>query len=181
VREGHPDAAASDQAPADEHQIDPYLGRFGDLGYALDKGRLQALQDWVHLAEDFVAIEVMAYLSQFFVQLRFLVRSLVWAPVLAVLAIVSYPFHPQRLLLLVAGLFILALVVAGIHIFIRIERDEVVSRILKTTPNQLSFSWEFVQRIGLAIIPLLSVVAVASSDMSDLLHTLFDPLYRIFR
>jgi hypothetical protein len=181
VRGAYPDSPAADKPAAEEPGIDPYLARSGDLGYPLAEGRLQALQDWIHLAEDFVGIEVMAYLSQFFVHLRFLVHSLTWPPVLAVLAIVSYPFHPQRILLLVSGLFILGLAVGGIRVFVHIERNEVISRILKTPPNQLSFNWEFVRSIGLAIVPLLSVLAVASSEMSDLLHTLLDPLYRVFK
>jgi hypothetical protein len=181
VNETCPDHPTEVKDSTKEPGIEPYLARFEDVAYPLGQGRLQALQDWLHLAEDFLGIETMAYLSQYFVQLKYLARCLIWTPILAILAITSYPFHPQRLLLLVAGFFLCLLAIAGIYVFIRIEKNDVLSRILKSTPNQLNLSWEFVGRIGAATIPVLSVVAAASSGTSDLLHSLLDPLFRLFK
>jgi len=180
VAEAFPDPVGGEPA-AKQEQARLYPARFDSVADPLGNGRWQAIQNWLCLAEDFIAIEVVAYLSRFFVQLKFLARCLVWGPLLAILAIVSYPFHPQRLLLLVAGFFIVAVAAAGIWVFIRIEKNEVVSRILKTTPNRLNFSWEFIRSVTLALVPLLGLLAAASSDLSNLLHTLLDPLYGMFK
>jgi hypothetical protein len=58
------------------------------------------VREWVRRAEDFVAVEVIRYLSQFFVQLRNLLTSLTVGALLLLVAAASYPFRPQSLLLL---------------------------------------------------------------------------------
>src|SRR5439155_11383937 len=103
----------------------------------------RAVRKWVQLAEDFVALEIVNYVSQFFVQLRNLVMFLTIGPLLLMLAVTSYPFQPQRLLLLFIWLLIGILVVAAVVIFMQIERDELVSRISRTTPHRLSLHWGF--------------------------------------
>jgi hypothetical protein len=139
------------------------------------------LQDWLRTAEDFVALEITADLSRFFVQLRNLFRSLTWAPLLAVLALVSYPFLPQRFMLLVAAVVILILVGGAIRVFLQVERDEVISRILKGTPQKIDWSWRFASSLAIYVIPLLGLLAAASANSSDLLHTLLDPISQVLK
>src|SRR5262249_53075863 len=55
--------------------------------------------EWVSLAESVAATQVVIYLSQFFVQLRNLVWAAVVTSSLLLLAATSYPFHPEKLLL----------------------------------------------------------------------------------
>ena len=182
VREGHNDPATADAAGKSAAEtVDPYLTRLCNRAEIRDADSIEALQTWLHLAEDFAAIEITAYLSQFFVQLRKLARSLGWGSLLAILAIVSYPFHPQRLMLTIAGALVLFLVGYVFYILVHIELDEVVSRIRKSTPDRLNFSWDFVHSIALSIVPLLGVLAAASPDLSDVLHALLDPIYQVMK
>jgi len=141
----------------------------------------QSVREWIQAAEDFVAIEIVNYVSQYFVQLRNLVTFLTVGALLLLLAVVSYPFQPQRLILLIMGALILVLAGGAFGIFLQIEKDELTSRVLKTTPNRLSFHPTFLASVATYVLPLLGVLALASSDLSDLMHTLLDPLYKLIK
>jgi hypothetical protein len=128
-----------------------------------------------------VALEVTIYLRQFFVHLRNLILFLTLAPLLMLLAVTSYPFQPQRLWLLLTATLIGVGTASVIWIVIQMERNEVVSHILSTTPNKLNFHWHFLGHILVYAAPLLGVVIAASSDASDLVHSLLDPLIQMLR
>jgi len=123
----------------------------------------------------------MAYLSQFFVQLRNLLLFLTVGPLLLLLAVTTYPLQPQRLWLLFAGALIVTVVLVAVRMFVQIERDEVISRIAGTTPNRLNIHWSFLGNIFTYALPLLGVLAAASTDLSDLIRSWLDPLVQVLR
>lgn len=141
----------------------------------------KAVRRWLARVRDFVALEVTFYLSQFFVQLRNMALFLSLAPFLLLLAVSSYPFQPQRLWVWLAVALIGLVTLSIISIVIQIERNELVSRILKTTPNQISFRWGFFSHLFLYAIPLLGILVAMSSDMSDLVHSWMDPLLQVLK
>src|SRR5262249_39422039 len=51
-------------------------------------------REWVRLAENFVATQIVLYVSQFFVHLRNLLLSVTVGTLLLLLAATSYPFQP---------------------------------------------------------------------------------------
>lgn len=134
------------------------------------------IRNWIMRVQDFVALEAAVYLSQSFVHLRNLILFLTIAPFLMLLAVTSYPFQPQRLWLLLAVTTIVIGTATVIWIVIQVECNEVVSRILNTTPNKLNFHWDFLGHILVYAAPLLGVVVATSSVASDLVHALIDPL-----
>jgi hypothetical protein len=138
----------------------------------------KAVRKWLRMAEDFVAIETLAFLSQYFVQLRKQVEFLAFAPLLLLLAIVSYPFRPQQLALWFFWALFLAIAATVTWIFVSIERDEIVSRVAGTTPNRFNLSWAFTGSILQYVVPLLGVLAALSADSSDLIHSWLDPILR---
>jgi hypothetical protein len=140
-----------------------------------------AVRHWLTQAEDFVALEVTVYLSQFFVQLRNLTLFLSFAPMLLLLAVSSYVFQPQRAWLLLAGGTIALMTFFVIRTVTQIERDELISRIQKTTPDRLNLHWAFLSHVALYAAPLLGVLVAVSSSSSDLLHTWLDPLLQIVK
>lgn len=140
------------------------------------------VERWRGLAEDFIALEMVAYLSQFFVQLRSLIVFLTVGPLLLLFAVTSYPFQPQRLLLLSAGVLIVVMAGAALRIFFQIERDDVVSRISGTKPNQINWlHGSFLRNVLTCVVPLIGILAATSSDMSDLLRSWLEPLFQVFR
>lgn len=141
----------------------------------------KAVRKWLARVQSFVALEVTFYLSQFFVQLRNMALFLSLAPFLLLLAVSSYPFQPQRLWVWLAVALIGLVTLSIISIVIQIERNELVSRILKTTPNQISFRWGFFSHLFLYAIPLLGILVAMSSEMSDLVHSWMDPLLQVLK
>ncbi len=141
----------------------------------------KAIRCWLTQARDFVALEMTVYLSQFFVHLRNLTLFLTVAPLLMLLAVTSYPFQPQRLWLYLAMALIGTTTLTVISIVLGIERHELVSRIVKTTPNQLNFHWGFFSHFVFYAAPLLGILVAMSSDLSNLVHAWVDPLLQALR
>jgi hypothetical protein len=83
-------------------------------------------------------------------------------------------------LLLAAGLVGIVTVVL-VRIVIQMERDELLSRISGTTPDQLNFHWPFFSRVLLYAVPLLGVLVASSSNVSDLIHAWLDPLLQMLK
>jgi hypothetical protein len=140
-----------------------------------------AARAWLKRAEDVVAIEAVADLSQFFVHMRNLALFLGFAPLLMLFAITMYPFQPQRLWLLLSAGLIGAVSFFVVRTICQIERDEVVSWVQQTTPNQINFHWDFFARVATYTAPLLGVLVALSPDLSDLVHVWLDPLVQLVR
>jgi hypothetical protein len=134
-------------------------------------------QRWVEMAEGFVAIQVVVYLCQFFIQLRNLAWSIVICSSL-LLAGTSYPFYPEKLLLfLLLGLVGVA-VISVFSVLFAINRNELVSRISGTTPNRLTPDANFISSLFTYALPALGVVVV---QLSGAFRFVFEPLLRVLR
>lgn len=134
--------------------------------------------EWVSLAESVAATQVVIYLSQFFVQLR----NLVWASVvtssLLLMAATSYPFHPEKLLLV--GLLALSgLGIAGVlYVLVEMNRDELVSRVSQTTPGKFSFDKKFIGSFATYIVPTIGVL---SAQLTGSFRWALEPLLRVLK
>ena len=62
-------------------------------------------------------------------------------------------------------------------IAVQANRDEVLSRINKTTPNQFTFDRQFLLTLVTYVVPLLGMLGV-SYGMSDVIRSWFEPLFR---
>ena len=133
---------------------------------------------WVTLAESVAATQVVIYISQFFVQLR----NLVWAAVVTssvlLMAATCYPFHPEKLLLI--GLIALsgAGMASVVFVLIAMNRDEVVSRVTRTTPGKFSLDSGFVGSFFTYIVPVAGVLA---AQLSGSFRWLLEPLLRVMK
>jgi hypothetical protein len=136
---------------------------------------------WCKLAEDYLALEVINYVSQFFVQLRNQVTFLTVGSLLFAAVVLSYPFEPQRLWLLLATALVIAVLFVGLKIFIGMERDEVVSQIVGSTPNRVNFHWGFLSNLIMYTLPLVTVLLATSTDLADLLNAWLSPLFQVLR
>jgi hypothetical protein len=145
------------------------------------EARCPEVRRWCVLAEDYLALEVINYLSQFFIQLRNQVVFLTVASLLLLAVVLSYPLEPQRLWVLLAAALIVAVIVVGLKLFIAIERDQVVSEVLGSTPNRVNFHWTFVSNVLLYTAPLVGVLLATSTDLADLLNSWLSPLFQVLR
>jgi hypothetical protein len=141
-----------------------------------------ALGRWQDLAGEYCTLELVGYLSQFFVHLRNLFFFLTLGPLLLLLAITSYPIPSQQLWLLFSGIIIVTIAVVVIRIFIQMERDPVVSRISGTSPHRINFiKGDLVMNIVTYALPLLGILVATSTDLANMLHSLLDPIIKVLK
>jgi hypothetical protein len=137
-----------------------------------------AMPDWVEKAEDVVAIQVITFLSQYFVLLRTMAQSMVIMSVLLFLAATLYPFEPELPILYSLLGLVLLVTVDILVVLVKVNRNEIVSRITQTTPHKFDLNWSFVVATLQVIAPTAIVVA---AHMSGRLRTLLDPLIDMIR
>jgi hypothetical protein len=97
---------------------------------------------------------------------------------LLLLAATSYPFHPEKLLLV--GL--IALSAAGmasvLYVLIDMNRDELVSRVTRTTPGKFALDSGFIGSFFTYIVP---AAGVAAAQLSGSFRWLLEPLMRVMK
>jgi hypothetical protein len=141
----------------------------------------ESLRHWLWLAENFVALQIVAYLGRYFRQMRSMLTYTMVAPVLLLLVIASYPYQPQRpLLLLVLALFAAALV-EGIVILRRMEHDTVLSRVANTTPNRITFDSDFFSTVTPYLLPVAGVILTLFSEFTGVLSSWLGSVWRVFQ
>ena len=141
----------------------------------------KALKDWVQAAEDLIALELIAFISQNTVHLKALAYYLAIAPVLLLMVVGSYPFQPQRFLQ-VCIWTILFLVVGGVvWVYVRMEKNEFLSRVSRTSPNQVSVDRTFLGNLMAFVIPIVGLVLAEFPFVSDMLNQVLDPITRVVK
>ncbi len=138
-----------------------------------------AVREWALAAEDFVAIHVVRYVSQFFVQLRNLLTSLTVGSLLLLLAAVVYPFRPQSLLLLVLTTLCGAVAVFIVIFLVQVNRDELISRITRGTPNRFTPDLGFLHGAMTYVLPIVGGLMVQFPFVTSGLRSFFEPLLHI--
>jgi hypothetical protein len=137
------------------------------------------LREWVRLLEDFVAIEVVRYISQFFAHLRNLMVALTVGSLLLVLAATLYPFHPQALLLLYLMGLTGTVAVSMIVWLVQMNRDELISRIEQSEPNRFTPDLAFFRATATYVLPIVGVLLVQFPSIGAAVRNVIDPLLHI--
>jgi hypothetical protein len=140
-----------------------------------------AIREWALVAEDFVAIELIRYLNQFVVQLRNKLWSVMVASVIMLLAASTYPFVPQSLLLLFLTGLSGAAAITMLAFFYQVNKDEVVSRLTRTTPNRFTPDVSFVTAIATYVLPIVGALVIQFPFFASGIRSLFDPLFHVIR
>jgi hypothetical protein len=133
--------------------------------------------EWVAKAEELVATQTVNYLSQFFIQLRSLMLAVLVCSSLLLISATSYPFHPERLLLV----FLLGLVGAGlagvVYVFVDMSRDETVGRVSKST-GRFALDSGFVTAFFTYIVPTVGLLA---AQLSGTFRWALEPILRVVK
>jgi hypothetical protein len=139
------------------------------------------LDEWVEAAEDLIALQIIAFVSQCSVHLKALAIYLGIAPVLLLIAVGSYPFQPQRFLeVCIWGLVVLVL--GGVvSVYILMEKNEFLSRVSKTAPNRVTVDRTFMANVLAFVIPIAGVVLAKFPFVSDSLNLLLEPIGRVIK
>jgi len=162
------------------HTVADAFGEQPTAGESEKKGgdKADAMPPWVEKAEDFVAIQAIIFLSQHFILLRTMALSLVWVSVFLLLAATIYPFQPEQLILyLLLGL--LGCVVGVVFwVLVRVNKNEIVGRITRSTPNRFELNGAFFQAAVRFIGPIAIIVA---AQLSGRLRAIVEPLLEVIK
>jgi hypothetical protein len=132
-------------------------------------------------AEDLVAMEFLAIISQYAAHLRNLATYLALAPLLLVWAVSSYPFLPQRYMLVFLWSAWITIVAGVVYVYIQMDSDVFLSHVSRTRPNHVTFDATFFTSILALIVPLLGVVLAQFPIISDALNQWLGPVLRTVR
>jgi hypothetical protein len=141
---------------------------------ALDQGTSR----WLGLAEDLLALRIVYLVSQFSDPLRRMSAQLIYGPILLLLAVAWYPFHPQRLMTIMIWAFITAGVGATLLVLVQVERAEFISRVGRTAPNALKLDQTFISNLLPYAVPVVGFLLTAFPSLGYWLGSLLEPISR---
>jgi hypothetical protein len=137
------------------------------------------LHDWVRMAEDLVALQIVRWFAPALSQLLPIMQYLVIGSLLLLLALTSYPFDHQGWMMIVIITIILFVVAVISIVLVGVNRDELISRVSDAAPGRLSADSGLIHLALTTIAPLLAALLAISFDVSDLLHTWFGPIFQL--
>ncbi|MEX2205896.1 MAG: hypothetical protein WEF50_06665 [Myxococcota bacterium] len=129
----------------------------------------------IRMAEEFVAGQIVFFVSYLFVHLRTLILSCSFGLILLLLAVTSYPFQPQAPTVnFVMALFAIAIAAAVVAI-VQASRNEVLSLIENTKPNAVAWNaTTLTQILTYVALPALAALSSQLPALGHLFSTLFD-------
>ena len=141
----------------------------------------KATRRWLEQLEDLLALQLVNFLSECTIHLKNQAAFLAIGPILLLLAASSYPFQPQRFLVVSIWTLLIAVSAGVLWAYVQMERNEVLSRISKTPPDRVSFNWTFLTQSTAILIPLLGAVIAQFPFVSDTFNQWLDPLVRTMK
>ncbi len=127
---------------------------------------------WQANAELLVLLQLTHLIRQVFAQIQNMLTFLVVMTLVLLWAFNSYPFQPQRLLMLFSYVLVVWMMLKTLVIFIKFNRDDILSRLAGSTPNQ--FTWDrsvVLALITYVVLPGLSLIAVQFPEVSQTLFS----------
>lgn len=178
VKPGLAHPPGDDDAPAESGPIDST-----DDALSAEAHRYSKLERaWVREAEAFVATVVALLINRHVRQFQYFLYTMTASALLLLLAVVSYPFQPQRLLLTWIWVVVGSVVLAGLFVYVELDRNALLSRIAGTTPGHLTLNGTLLFRVlGWGIVPLLGVAAAQYPDFASTLFHWLEPFTRALR
>jgi hypothetical protein len=160
----------------------PLPEAYGDrVGAAADaeKARETAADPrWDNLAEQFIAIQAVIFVAQYFHQLRLMAYMAALPAGALLMAVTVYPFMPERLILFSAVGLVATVLAVLLWVLYRINKNTIVSRVTRTTPGRLSLDAGLVQNLMAFVLPLLTLAVV---QVGGRWRTLVEPLLDLIR
>jgi hypothetical protein len=135
---------------------------------------------WMRVAEDFVTLRIATFVGHVMTHLRYLLTFTLTASLLLILAVSAYPLEPTRFVTVFSWTLMLAVITLAFTVIVRMERNEVLSRLSGSTPGKIDFNFalagQLVVHVGL---PLLAVLANIFPEIRDQLFAWAGPLRRL--
>ena len=137
---------------------------------------------WLRQSEEFLAAHLVIYVAYVFLHLRNLLSTYVLSVLLLFLAVTAYPFQPARFLVLFLFGFVLLLAAVTIGTFLQMDRDEILSRVTRTTAGKVSWDFAFIARVFVyGVVPILGVVGASIPEVQTGLSSVIDSISRVIK
>ncbi len=124
-----------------------------------------------------------AYLARLIsARLVLLLRFLTVGVLALLVAVVAYPFEPERMLSFYTGGLVALAVVVSLAFVVQAEKNPMLARLAGTQANQINWHRTLLQRLGLyAGLPLLSLLTSQLPELQRLLSQWVEPLAKVFQ
>jgi hypothetical protein len=137
---------------------------------------------WLRSAQTFVATVVTLLIHRHIRQFRYFLWVTTLGSLLLLLAVTSYPFEPYRLLLTYMWIITGSVVGVCLWVYMRMDRNTLMSHITGTSPNEVTLDSSFWIRIfAWGVVPLLSVAAAQYPEIANFLFNVVSPFTRALR
>jgi len=155
----------------------PTSAAFGTLGIESNEVRPEPAT-WRHQADQMIAVIFVLYVAQFVRRLRYLAWMSIITSSSLFLAITLYQFEPENLVMTSCVLLVVATIFGIVQVLVAINKNELISRVVGTTPNRFDWNWGFVNQICVFVLPVLVLVLAQTSGR---LRMIFEPVLAILR
>lgn len=126
--------------------------------------------------------EIERFVRQNFVHLRTACSGLTVLAMVLFMASGSFPFNTAGLLRLSTALLLIVVALAVVGFYVALDRDEFLSRIAGTEPNQIVWDWTLLQNVGVfGLVAIVALVSQAFPEVWQWLRTFFEPLMKSTR
>ncbi len=120
------------------------------------------------------AIDMQMFIRQICVHIKRLVLGLIASAVLLFVAAQSYPLYLHPLLRLTASFVLCAIGVIIVLVYVRLDRNAVVSALVGTKPNEIELNWTLARAVAPGL--LLAFAAILNQTFPDATHWLIQSL-----
>ena len=137
---------------------------------------------WIEAAETAIALYMVDMIRQVFAYLRNMTITAVAMAVLLLWAINSYPFIPRGLLNAYCIALILWTVFAVVGAVVRFNRDEILSVLGESPPNQFTWDRQLVlQLLTFGVVPILGTLSLGVPALENSLFSWVQVLQQLLR
>ncbi len=145
---------------------------------AVQEAKVPKPGSWNDLAEQYLAFAVVLYLAPFFARLRHRAYMLSATTAAILLSATNYMFLPEQLVLYTSAGITFAVLALMSWILIRINSNELVSRINRTTPGRFRPDFAFLVNSLTVIAPLGLVTA---AQLTGRMRTILEPFLLVLK
>jgi hypothetical protein len=134
---------------------------------------------WIQLAEEAVALQVLAYLQQYLRHLRSMLFGAMVVSLLLSLTLLSYPLQPVQTLLSTTNLMLVLTAGLGLFALLSFERDDFLQSTIGDDASRIPKHLRTgTSMLGYVIPPVLMLIRQFSPETLAWTTTLFEPLLR---
>jgi hypothetical protein len=138
-----------------------------------------ASKETVKAVEDYLALRFALQIGFFVARLRTIWIGVTVCALLFVTAISTCPVHPHKQVLALSWLIVGAVVAVTVPLFVKMNRNEVLSLLAGNPPNEVTWDADFVEKlIWFAAVPLIGLAAAQFPEVAQLISKLLDPVLR---